>query len=195
MNGKKFRNSLFGFNKSDVCEYIRSMDERVENKLRDKDREIAELKSEIAELSRHRETIVSVLQTAQQSAKSIVEDAQRDADELRRKTDSEVEEKKGLANREIEIKRREIKQYYSAENKKIEQIRFEVEKLRTASLNAIKRFETELTSIEKVAEQSAGYNETVMESPDFEKNVPKPFEGVERNIPIKTVIHGVSDEE
>lgn len=194
MNGKKFRNSLFGFNKSDVCDYIREIDERMENKLKDKDREITELKKEIAELSQHREMIVNVLQTAQQSAKTIMEDAQRDADELKRKTDSEVEEKKDLANREIEIKRREIKQYYSAENKKIMQIRSEVEKLRMASLDAIKRFETELTRIEKTAEQSAAYNETAFDAPDFAA-VPKPFEGVERNIPIKTIIHGSQDGE
>lgn len=186
MDGKKIRTSLFGFNKSDVCEYIRSMDEHVELRLKDKEREIAELKKENAELREHREAVVSVLQTAEKSAKTIVEDAQRNADELKMRTDREVAEQKGLVNREIEIKRRAIKNYYNAENKKIAQIKNEVEKLRKASLEAIRRLETELSEIEMISEQKAGMTENAVKLAE-NAAVPSGFDGVERSIPINTV--------
>ena len=157
MEGKRLRTSLFGFNKSDVCDYIRSMDERVDEKIKDKEKEINELRAQLDEMHNQREEIVNVLHNAEKNAKTIIEDAQKNADELKMKTDVEIEEQKDRVNREIEIKRRAIKSYYAAENRKIAQIKDEVEKMRLASVEAIKRFESELSEIEKMTDNTSGY--------------------------------------
>lgn len=186
MEGKRLRTSLFGFNKSDVCDYIRSMDERVDEKIKDKEKEINELRAQLDEMHNQREEIVNVLHNAEKNAKTIIEDAQKNADELKMKTDVEIEEQKDRVNREIEIKRRAIKSYYAAENRKIAQIKDEVEKMRLASVEAIKRFESELSEIEKLTDNKSGYISSAI---DFnEKNrIAEPFSDVVRAIHVHNV--------
>lgn len=186
MEGKRLRTSLFGFNKSDVCDYIRSMDERIDDKMKDKDKEIAELKEKIEEMRNQREEIVTVLQNAEKSAKTLVENAQRDADEIKLKTDAEIEEQKSRLNREIEIKRRAIKSYYVAENRKIAQIKEEVEKMRMASIEAIKRFESELYEIEKASDNKSGYVDSAIEFNDNSR-IAEPFSDVVRAIHVHSI--------
>lgn len=185
MNGRKFRSGLFGFKKTDVYNYICEMDEKAEMRLREKDEEIARLKERLDELQKNRDAIVNVLQTAEKNAQDIVSRAHKDAEEMIQTTEREVRKQKGMVNREIEIKRRAVKNYYAAENKKIARIKDEVERMREASIAAIKRFEAELSEVERMADNSAGRAESVMEYADSAAP-PKLFD-VERTIPIQVV--------
>lgn len=186
MSGKRFRKSLFGFNKDDVYNYICELDENVDEKLKAKDKEIAELREKIDEFQSHREEIVNVLRTAEKNAKIIVAEAQKSADEMRSDAEREVNEKKGIINREIEIKRRAIKNYYVTENKKIEQIKSEVERMRRASIEAIKRFEAELSEVERMSDNSSSYVNSAMGYAES-ASVPDGFSDVERSIPVHVV--------
>ncbi len=181
MNGKRFRTGLFGFNKSDVCDYIGSMDERIENRLKDKETEIAELKAKIAELEAQRNTIVEVLRNAELNAKGIVEEAKKNADSIMKNVDKEAEEKKVRLNRELEVKRREIQNYYNSENDKLEKIREDVRSLRKASIDAIRKFEEALAEIEGSVELKHGANRAA------EEVSPMPFSDVSRTIPVRTI--------
>ena len=185
MEGKRLRTSLFGFNKADVCDYIRSMDERIDEKIQVKEREITELRKQIEEMQKEREEIVNVLHNAEKSAKTIVDDAHRDAAEIRTKTDAEMEAQKDRLNREIEIKRRAIKSYYVAENRKIAQIKEEVERMRLASIEAIHRFEAELSEIESLSENKTGYVDSAIDFND-KSQITEPFDVV-RAIHINNV--------
>ncbi len=186
MSGKRFRKSLFGFNKDDVYNYICELDEKVDEKLKAKDKEISDLREKIDEFQSHREEIVSVLRTAEKNAKIIVAEAQKSADEMRSDAEREVNEKKGIINREIEIKRRAIKNYYITENKKIEQIKNEVERMRRASIEAIKRFEAELSEVERMSDNSSSYVNSAMGYAES-ASVPDGFSDVERSIPVHVV--------
>ncbi len=186
MEGKRLRTSLFGFNKADVCDYIRSMDERIDDKVKDKEKEISELRAKIEEMREQREEVMNVLRNAEKNAKTIVEDAQKNADEIKLKTDAEIEEQKDRLNREIEIKRRAIKSYYVAENRKIAQIKDEVERMRLASVEAIKRFELELSEIEKMSDNQTGYVDNAIEYNENSR-IAEPFSEVVRAIHVQSV--------
>ena len=181
MSGKKFRNSLFGFNKSDVCDYIRDMDERIEVRLKDKESEVAELKAKIDELEAQRNTIVDVLRNAEVNAKSIVEDAKKNADSIMQNVDKEAEEKKQRLNRELEVKRREIQNYYDSENDKLSKIREDVKNLRKASIDAIRKFEEALAEIEGSAVTKHNSAQTMTQ------NSPVPFTDAQRPISVRTI--------
>lgn len=181
MSGKKFRNSLIGFNKSDVCAYISDMDGRIDERLKDKEAEIAKLRARIEELESQRNVIVEVLRNAEVNAKSIVEEAKKNADSIMKNVDKEAEEKKVRLNRELEVKRREIKNYYDSENDKLSKIREDVKNLRKASIDAIRKFEEALAEIEGTAALKAGSAKNASEES------PMPFDDVQRTIPVKTI--------
>lgn len=186
MSGRILRSGLFGFRKADVYNYICELDEKAEARIREKDGEIAELKARLDELQKNRDAVVSVLQTAEKNARDIVSRANESAEELLRKTENEMNEKKGIVNREIEVKRRAIKSYYAAENKKLAQIKSEVEKMREASIAAIKRFESELLVVESMGKNSELHSQYAMEYGEGVE-LPKPFENVERIINVRTI--------
>ncbi len=186
MAGKKLRSRLFGFKKSDVFAYICEMDEKTEVKLAEKDKEIAELKEKIAELEKNREAVISVLQTAEKTAKDMVEAAHKTADEIREKAEAEAREKKEMLNREIEIKRKAVKNYYVNENKKIDQIRVEVDRMRESSLEAIRRFEEELRQVGRMTENSTAYVNSAINYAERGSNL-EPFNDIERTIPVHIV--------
>ncbi len=186
MAGKKLRSRLFGFKKSDVFAYICEMDEKTEAKLAEKDKEIAELKEKIAELEKNREAVISVLQTAEKTAKDMVETAHKTADEIREKADAEAREKKEMLNREIEIKRKAVKNYYVNENKKIDQIRVEVDRMRESSIEAIRRFEEELRQVGRMTENSTAYVNSAINYAERGSNL-EPFNDIERTIPVHIV--------
>lgn len=206
---KKLRSRLFGFKKSDVYSYIAEMDERASEQLEKKDEEIAELKARlaereerIAELEKNREAIVEVLLTADRKAKEIVNEAQQTADSMRAEAereikdqketvDREITEQKNNVNREIEIKRKAIKNYYATENKKIDQIKSEVDRMRQASLDAIQNFERQLREVERMTVNSSSYIDSAKEYAVTE-SVPESFSDVERNIPVHFV-ESISD--
>ncbi len=186
MTGKKLRSRLFGFKKSDVFAYICEMDEKTEAKLAEKDKEIAGLKEDIAELEKNREAIINVLQTAEANAKNMVEQAQKTADDIRSQAETEIREKKEMLNREIEIKRKAVKNYYLNENKKIEQIRTEVDKMRERSLEAIRKFEEELSQVGRMTETGSAYINSAINYAQQGSTL-ETFDDVERTIPVHIV--------
>lgn len=186
MAGKKLRSRLFGFKKSDVFSYIYEMDEKAELKLSEKDKEISKLKETIADLEKNREAIISVLQIAEEKAEDMVKEARKEADGIRNKAEAEAREMKEHVNREIEIKRKAVKNYYMNENKKIEQIRTDVERMRESSLEAIRRFEMELRQVGRMTENSSAYVNSAMDYADRSSNL-ESFDDVERTIPVHIV--------
>ena len=186
MAGKKLRSRLFGFKKSDVFSYIYEMDEKAEVKLSEKDKEISQLKETIADLEKNREAIISVLQIAEEKAEDMVKEARKEADGIRNKAEAEAREMKEHVNREIEIKRKAVKNYYMNENKKIEQIRTDVERMRESSLEAIRRFEMELRQVGRMTENSSAYVNSAMDYADRSSNL-ESFDDVERTIPVHIV--------
>ena len=186
MAGKKLRSRLFGFKKSDVFSYICEMDERTEEKLSEKNCEIEELKKKIADLEKNREAIIRVLQTAETKAAEMVESANKKAEEIIGKAEEEARQMKENVNREIEIKRKAVRNYYVNENKKIDQIRGEVDRMRESSLAAIRKFEEELRAVSQMAENGRAYVSTAI---DYAENGVKleSFDDVERTIPIHII--------
>lgn len=180
------RSRLFGFKKSDVLLYVNEMDERAEEKLKAKDKEISELKERISDLEKNREAVIRVLQIADEKAESMIKEAKENSEEIRSKTEAEVREQKELMNREIEIKRRAVKNYYINENKKIEQIRSDVERMRESSIDAIKRFEAELRQLGRMTKNSSAYVNSAMNYAETSSNL-ETFNDVERTIPVRLV--------
>ena len=166
MKGKRLRSSLFGFKKSDVLMYISELDEKAELKLADKDKEINELRIKNDELEKKRDAVINVLKIADKRATDMVEEAQTEANGIRERAEVEIKQKKELVNREIEIKRKAIKTYYANENKKIEQIREDVERMREASLEAIRKFESELRQVQRMTDNSRSYVSSAMDYAD-----------------------------
>ena len=183
---KRLRSRLFGFKKSDVIDYICELDEKSEARVLEKEKEITELKERITDLEKNREAIISVLQTAEANAKKMVDSAREEAEEILTKAENDAREKKELVNREIEIKRKAVKNYYMNENKKIEQIRNDVERMRESSLEAIKRFEAELRQVGRMTENSSAYVNSAMEYAERGTNL-ESFSDVERTIPVHIV--------
>ncbi|MBE7032426.1 MAG: hypothetical protein E7401_05650 [Ruminococcaceae bacterium] len=186
MAGKKLRSRLFGFKKADVFSYICEMDEKAEAKLAEKDKEIEELKAQIEQLRSERESVVRVLRVAEEKAKDMVDNARKQAEEIREDAANYAREQKEIVNREIEIKRRAVKSYYMNENKKIDQIRGEVERMREASIEAIRKFELELRQVGRMTENSRSYVNTAMGYADTSSEL-EAFNDVERDIPVHIV--------
>jgi len=186
MLGKRLRSRLFGFKKADVYNFISEMDEKAAEKLAEKDKKIEQLRAKVAELEANRDAVVRVLQIAEAKAKEIVSDAEAKADTMRKDTEREIQEKKGIVNREIEIKRKAIKSYYANENKKIDQIKIEVERMRRTSLDAIQNFERQLREVERMTSNSSDYITSAMDYAQTGASL-ETFDDIERDIPIHIV--------
>ena len=186
MLARKLRSRLFGFKKKDVYSFIEEMDAKAAEKLAEKDKEIQELRTKVAELEANRDAVVSVLQLAEKHAKEIVDDAKKTAETMRQNAEQEIQEKKGIVNREIEIKRKAIKTYYANENKKIDQIKGEVERMRRASLDAIQNFERQLREVERMTYNSSSYVSSAMDYAQSNVNL-ESFDDVDREIPVRIV--------
>ena len=91
-----------------------------------------------------------------------------------------------MANREIEIKRKAVKNYYLNENKKIEQIRTEVDRMRERSIEAIRRFEEELSQVGKMTDSSSAYINSAIDYAQQGSTL-EVFGDVERTIPVHIV--------
>ncbi len=183
---KKLRRRLFGFKKKDVFAFITEIDEKAAEQLAEKDKQIDELKAKIAELEAERSAVINALKFAEEKAKEIVSDAQSKADAMREDTEREIQEKKNNVNREIEIKRKAIKNYYANENKKIDQIKSEVERMRKASLDAIQNFERQLHEVERMTENSSSYIGSAMDYAQTGSAL-ETFSDTDHDIPIHIV--------
>ena len=188
---QRLRRRLFGFKKADVYAFITEMDNKAAEKLAEKDKEIEELKAKLAELEANRDAVISVLQIAEKKAKELVDDAQNRADTIRKDAQQEVQELKTNVNREIEIKRKAIKSYYATENKKIDQIKGEVERMRRASLDAIQNFERQLREVERMTSNSSSYVDSAMDYAQTGAAL-ETFADVDRDIPVH-IVESISD--
>ena len=186
MLARRLRSRLFGFKKKDVYSFIEEIDAKAGEKLAEKDKEIESLKAKIEELEANRDAVVSVLQLAEKHAKEIVDEAKKTAEIMRKEAEEEIQEKKGIVNREIEIKRKAIKTYYANENKKIDQIKGEVERMRRASLDAIENFERQLREVERMTYNSGNYISSAMSYAQSNANL-ETFDDVDREIPVRIV--------
>ena len=216
----RLRSRLFGFKKSDVYDYIIELDERASEQINAKDREITELKAKLAEYEekfneyeKNRDAVVKALILAEKKAQDIVSAAEEEAANMRKIAEAEIQEQKEITNREIqeqkesvdreireqknnvnreiEIKRKAIKNYYSNENKKIDQIKSEVERMRKASMEAIQNFERQLREVERMTDNGSSFLESAKNYADT-GSVPEVFADIERNIPVH-IIESISE--
>ena len=144
---KRFGTSLFGFNKVDVNAYIEKLLREFDDKLKEKDDEIAALKNQNREfkqkyedlfkkteqINEDRQKIATVLIRAQEQAQSMLEDAKQEALEERKKLEETIE----------------------CEKEKLVDIRQELKTLKSEVVSTLKKYETQLGGIIN-EEQQAG---------------------------------------
>lgn len=144
---KRFGTSLFGFKKVDVNTYIEKLLREFDDKLKEKDEEIAALKNQNREfkqkyedlfkkadqINEDRERIASVLIKAQQQAQSMLLEARQEALEEKRKLEETIE----------------------IEKEKLVDIRQELKTLKSEVVNTLKKYEAQLGGIIN-EEQQAG---------------------------------------
>ncbi|MCX7710117.1 MAG: DivIVA domain-containing protein [Clostridia bacterium] len=141
---KRFRTSLFGFNKSDVNTYIEKMLKEFDDKLKEKEDEIAALKNQNKEIrikyedlarkadqiNEDRAKIADVLIKAQEKGQLMIEDARLQAIEEKKKLESMVEQEK----------------------EKLVDIKKELKILKSEVVNTLKKYEGQLGDIIEVVE-------------------------------------------
>lgn len=133
---KRFRTSMFGFKKSDVNSYIEKMLREFDDRLKEKDDEIAVLKNQNKEIrlkyddiaqkadqiNEDRAKIADVLIKAQEKAELMLEDAKVQA----------IEEKKRL------------EQMIEEEREKLVDIKAELKTLKSEVVTTLKKYEGQL---------------------------------------------------
>lgn len=143
---KKFGSSAFGFNKSDVNAYIEKIIHEFDQRLKEKDDEISNLKLQIREmktryesasqdnqnLSREKERIASALIKAQEKADNILEEAKARA----------AEEKVML------------EQALENEREKIIDIKRDVKTMKTQVIDMLNKFQTVLSDADTFIEST-----------------------------------------
>lgn len=136
---KRFRTSLFGFKKVDVSTYIEKLLREFDDKLKEKDDEIATLKNQNKEykqkyedlykkadqINEDREKIANVLIKAQEQAQSMLKDARLEALEEKKKLEETIEKEK----------------------EKLVDIRQELKTLKSEVVNTLKKYEVQLGGI------------------------------------------------
>lgn len=144
---KRFRTSLFGFKKVDVNTYIEKLLREFDDKLKEKDDEIAALKNQnkdfkqkyeellkkADQINEDREKIASVLIKAQEQAQAMLQEARQEAIEEKRKLEETIE----------------------CEKEKLVDIRSELKSLKSEVVNTLKKYEVQLGGIID-EEQQAG---------------------------------------
>jgi hypothetical protein len=136
---KRFRTSMFGFEKSDVNSYIEKILKEFDDKLKNKDDEISSLKNlnrdikqkyedlckKAEQINEDRIKIASVLLKAQEKAEVMLEEARADALEEKKKLDAILE----------------------SEKEKLVDTKQELRNLRNAVLDTLRKFESQLSDI------------------------------------------------
>lgn len=137
---KKFGTALFGFNKSDVNAYIEKIIHEFDQRLKEKDDEISNLKLQIREmktrfesisaeseaLTKEKERIASALITAQEKADSILEEARKKAEQEKMRLDAALE----------------------AEREKIIDIKHDIKVMRSQLIEALNKYQNLLNEME-----------------------------------------------
>ncbi|MCX7842595.1 MAG: hypothetical protein N2489_05925 [Clostridia bacterium] len=136
---KRFRTSFFGFKKSDVNTYIEKMLREFDDKLKEKDDDIASLKNQQRELrikyedlakktdqiNEDRAKIADVLIKAQEKGQLIIEDARMQAIEEKKKLEEMIEQEK----------------------EKLVDIKQELKVLKAEVVNTLRKYEEQLSGI------------------------------------------------
>lgn len=136
---KRFGNSFFGFKKSDVNAYIEKMLKEFDDRLKQKDEEIASIKSQNKDLKQKyedlaqkadqinedRAKIADVLIKAQEKAQLMMEEAKLQAAEEKKKIDCMIEQ----------------------EREKLVDIKNELKVLKAGAVDTLKKYETQLGNI------------------------------------------------
>lgn len=136
---KMFSTSLFGFKKKDVNSYLEKMNKEYEEKIRYKEKEIADIKAQyrdikskydelntnFEQLQEDREKIANAFITAHEKAENIIDEARQQA----------ILEKKML------------EQQVEAEKEKLVDIKQELKVLKVEVIDKLKKYEGELSSI------------------------------------------------
>lgn len=144
---KRFGTSLFGFKKSDVNSYIEKILREFDDKLKEKESEIAELKNQCREfrikyediarktdrVSEDRAKIADVLIKAQEKAETILEEARNQSLEERKKLSALTEK----------------------EREKLVDIKQEIKFLKQDLTKVLKKYEEELDKVLDTAEEAS----------------------------------------
>jgi cell division initiation protein len=146
---KRFRTSFMGgFNKVDVNTYIEKILREFDDKLKEKDDEIASLKNQSRDyrlkyeelmqksdqINDDRAKIADVLIKAQEKAALMLEDARAEALEEKKKLDEVVEQEK----------------------EKLVDLRQEIKTLKGEVISTLKKYESQLGTLEKEDDEEAG---------------------------------------
>jgi len=148
---KRFGTSLFGFKKSDVNSYIEKILREFDDKLKDKENEIAELKNQCREFrikyediarkteraGEDRAKIADVLIKAQEKAEAIIEEAKNQSLEERKKLSALTEK----------------------EREKLVDIKQEIKSLKQDLTRVLKKYEEELDKVLESAEEISVAND------------------------------------
>lgn len=149
---KRFRTSLFGFNKSDVNTYIEKMLKEFDDKLKEKEDEIVQLKNQNKEIrikyedlakkadqiNEDRAKIADVLIKAQEKGQVMIEDARIQAIEEKKKLESMIENEK----------------------EKLVDIKKELKILKSEVVSTLKKYEGQLSDIIEVVDVERDDDET-----------------------------------
>lgn len=143
---KRFGTSMFGFRKSDVNSYMEKILGEFDNRLKEKDDELASLKSQnrdvkakyedmlkkADQISEDRAKIGNVLIKAQEKAEQLIEDARQEALEEKKKLEEAIE----------------------AERENLVDLKREVRSLKEELRNVLKRYDDQLGDLVKDEEEA-----------------------------------------
>ncbi|MDK2801194.1 MAG: hypothetical protein PWP27_1868 [Clostridiales bacterium] len=144
---KRFANSLFGYKKQDVYNFIDKLAKDLEEQIKVKDDELAtlrnqnkdlksqveELSSKLQEIENGRTYIANAIIKAEEQAKNIVEDAIREA----------------------ERKKEELQEEINLEKNKLENAKQQLKELRLQAINIMRKFELQLVELTEEGEDES----------------------------------------
>ncbi|MGE4283469.1 MAG: DivIVA domain-containing protein [Clostridia bacterium] len=136
---KRFRGSLFGYKKQDVYNFIEKLAKDLEEQIKTKDDELADLRSNNQDLKKQIEELTGKLHAieggrtyianaiikAEEQAKNIIDDAIEEAEQRKNKLQGEIDEY----------------------NDELEKVKKELKDLRIEAMSRIKKYEMQLMEI------------------------------------------------
>lgn len=149
---KKFGSSVFGFNKSDVNAYIEKIIHEFDQRLKEKDDEISNLKLQIREMKTRYES-------ASQSSQNLTKDKERIASALiqaQEKADTILEQAKARAEEERMVLDRALE----GEREQIIDIKRDIKTIRSQVADMLSKYQTILNDVDNyIEEKETEYNE------------------------------------
>lgn len=149
---KKFGSAAFGFNKSDVNAYIEKIIHEFDQRLKEKDDEISNLKLQIREMKTRYES-------ASLDSQNLIKDKERIASALiqaQEKADNILEQAKARA----EVEKVMLDQTLESEREQIIDIKHDVKTLRTQLVDMLSKYQALLNDVDGYIEnKEMEYNE------------------------------------